>query len=458
MRKSFSLDNGGMDRFFLSCLENGEVSGEKRNDEGGVFMELKESQRFPESPVYAALDLGSTKVVAIVGNALEDNLFEIVSVGVAPTGNFIRNGTIVDVQQAVAAINRALDQVVRVVGKPVKKVVVGFAGGEVVGTDQRVIVALRDREVQLPDIEKVMQEARSMVNRPVSEILHVIPKSYTIDDLSGIPNPIGMVGNRLEASVHVIKGSEMVIANLKRTVERAGLSVMDGDLILHPLASARVVLSEDDKELGVVLVDIGGGTTNVAVYVNGAIVGVKVIPLGGINMTRDLAIVRRVSQEEAERIKIQTLSRLPSPDPESEEPAEELDAPSREVVEIVEARLVEILERVVSCLKEMKVDIQYLQRGVVLTGGVANMPQMVEIARKVLSPLHVTLGSVESRIQGVVDRASLPEYSSAVGLLFCARDHWGELFSEVEPVQESVLPSLEKKSSGSIWGWLKEII
>ncbi len=425
-------------------------------------MELKESQHFPETSLYAALDLGSTKVVAIVGNALEDNLFEIVSVGVAPTGNFIRNGTIVDVQQAVSAINRALDQVVRVVGRPVKKVVVGFAGGEVVGTDQRVIVALRDREVQLPDIEKVMQEARSMVNRPVSEILHVIPKSYTIDDLSGIPNPIGMVGNRLEASVHVIKGSEMVIANLKRTVERAGLSVSDGDLILHPLASARVVLSEDDKELGVVLVDIGGGTTNVAVYVNGAIVGVRVIPLGGINMTRDLAIVRRVSQEEAERIKIQTLSRLSpaEPGPDGTEGAvEALDAPSREVVEIVEARLVEILERVVACLKEMKVDIQYLQRGVVLTGGVSNMPQMVEIARKVLSPLHITLGSVESRVQGVVDRASLPEYSSAVGLLFCAKDHWGEMIPELDsPKQEVILSPPEKKPSGSIWSWIKEII
>ncbi len=442
---------------------SGEIGGEKCNDdEGGILMELKESQHFPETSLYAALDLGSTKVVAIVGNALEDNLFEIVSVGVAPTGNFIRNGTIVDVQQAVSAINRALDQVVRVVGRPVKKVVVGFAGGEVVGTDQRVIVALRDREVQLPDIEKVMQEARSMVNRPVSEILHVIPKSYTIDDLSGIPNPIGMVGNRLEASVHVIKGSEMVIANLKRTVERAGLSVSDGDLILHPLASARVVLSEDDKELGVVLVDIGGGTTNVAVYVNGAIVGVRVIPLGGINMTRDLAIVRRVSQEEAERIKIQTLSRLSpaEPGPDGTEGAvEALDAPSREVVEIVEARLVEILERVVACLKEMKVDIQYLQRGVVLTGGVSNMPQMVEIARKVLSPLHITLGSVESRVQGVVDRASLPEYSSAVGLLFCAKDHWGEMIPELDsPKQEVLLSPPEKKPSGSIWSWIKEII
>jgi len=442
---------------------SGEIGGEKCNDdEGGIVMELKESQHFPETSLYAALDLGSTKVVAIVGNALEDNLFEIVSVGVAPTGNFIRNGTIVDVQQAVSAINRALDQVVRVVGRPVKKVVVGFAGGEVVGTDQRVIVALRDREVQLPDIEKVMQEARSMVNRPVSEILHVIPKSYTIDDLSGIPNPIGMVGNRLEASVHVIKGSEMVIANLKRTVERAGLSVSDGDLILHPLASARVVLSEDDKELGVVLVDIGGGTTNVAVYVNGAIVGVRVIPLGGINMTRDLAIVRRVSQEEAERIKIQTLSRLspaePGPDG-TEGVVEALDPPSREVVEIVEARLVEILERVVACLKEMKVDIQYLQRGVVLTGGVSNMPQMVEIARKVLSPLHITLGSVESRVQGVVDRASLPEYSSAVGLLFCAKDHWGEMLPELDsPKQEVTLSPPEKKPSGSIWSWIKEII
>lgn len=425
---------------------------------------MKEARDVSTNPLYAALDLGSTKIVAIVGHSLEDGQFEIVGLGVAPTGMAIRNGTIVDVQHAVGAINRAIDQVQRLAGRPVRNVVVGFAGGEVVGVDQRVTIALRDREVQAGDIEKVLQEARSMVNRPASEILHVIPKTYTIDDLSNIPNPIGMVGARLEAQVHVIKGSEMVIANLKRTVERAGLVLRDGDLILQPLAGARVLLSEDDKELGVALVDIGGGTTNMAVYVNGALAGIRVFPFGGINMTKDLAIVRRVSQEEAERIKIETLTR------EDSIPAGP-DAPSSSgsfggeqaslVMEIVEARLAEILTLVAREIKEMRLESR-LQRGIVLTGGVASMPQVVPFAQKILSPLHVTVGSVKNRIQGLVDRSSGPEFSSAVGLLYYARDHWGDVFQEDtlgKPREEHETKKKEPLvTSSRLWNWIREII
>lgn len=425
---------------------------------------MKEARDVSTNPLYAALDLGSTKIVAIVGHALEDEQFEIVGMGVAPTGLAIRNGTIVDVQHAVAAINRAIDQVQRVAGRPVRNVVVGFAGGEVVGIDQRVTIALRDREVQAGDIEKVLQEARSMVNRPSSEILHVIPKTYTIDDLSNIPNPIGMVGARLEAQVHVIKGSEMVIANLKRTVERAGLVLRDGDLILQPLAGARVLLTEDDKDLGVALVDIGGGTTNMSVYVNGALAGIRVFPFGGINMTKDLAIVRRVSQEEAERIKIEALTRDDDSQTDSDASHVSANAGGENaalVMEIVEARLAEILTLVAREIKEMRLE-NRLQRGVVLTGGVASMPQVVPFAQKILSPLHVTVGSVKNRIQGLVDRASAPEFSSAVGLLYYARDHWGDQFQEdtLEKTLEDREPKKREQlvSSSRLWNWIREII
>ncbi|MHB1605144.1 MAG: cell division protein FtsA [Leptospirales bacterium] len=416
------------------------------------------------NPLYAALDLGSTKIVAVVGHALEDNLFEIVGMGVSATGTALRNGTIIGVPQAVAAINRAIDQVQRVAGRPVKNVVVGFAGGEVVGLDQRVTIALRDREVQPADIEKVLQEARSMVNRPPSEILHVIPKTYTIDDLPNIPNPVGMVGARLEAHVHVIRGSEMVIANLRRTVERAGLSLREGDLILQPLAAARALLTEDDKELGVAVVDIGGGTTNMAIYVNGSIAAIRVFPYGGINMTKDLAIVLQVSQEEAERIKIDALTKaasLPEGSPEgaAESPKTPLDEQSSRVMEVVEARLAEILGIVARDIREMKLE-NRLQRGVVLTGGVVQMPQIIPFAQKILNPLHVTIGSVRPRIQGLVERAVAPEFSSAIGLLFYARDSWGDgVHDDPEKIAENAAEAKKEQAAPSrIWNWIREII
>ncbi len=416
------------------------------------------------NPLYAALDLGSTKIVAVVGHALEDNLFEIVGFGVAPTGTALRNGTIIGVPQAVAAINRAVDQAQRVAGRPVRNVVVGFAGGEVVGLDQRVTIALRDREVQPSDIEKVLQEARSMVNRPSSEILHVIPKTYTIDDLPNIPDPVGMVGARLEAHVHVIRGSEMVIANLKRTVERSGLLLRDGDLILQPLGAARALLTEDDKELGVAVVDIGGGTTNMAVYVNGSIAAIRVFPFGGINMTKDLAIVLQVSQEEAERIKIEALTKLVSPpDPEKEAGTESSRSPSVEqssrVMEVVEARLAEILGIVARDIREMKLE-NRLQRGVVLTGGVVSMPQIIPFAQKILNPLHVTVGTVRPRIQGLVERAVSPEFSGAIGLLYYARDSWGEEVQEETEGVPGKPPEAKKETAASsrLWNWIREII
>jgi cell division protein FtsA len=430
---------------------------------------MKDVGQVSSNPLYAAVDLGSTKVVAVAGHSVDDNMFEIVGLGVSPTGSALRNGTIIGVPQAVAAINRAVDQAQRMAGRPVRNVVVGFAGGEVVGMDQRVTIALRDREVQPSDIEKVLQEARSMVNRPASEILHVIPKSYTIDDLANIPNPVGMVGARLEAHVHVIRGSDMVIANLKRTIERSGLVLREGDLVLQPLAAARVLLTEDDKELGVAVVDIGGGTTNLAVFVNGALAAIRIFPYGGINMTKDLAIVLQVSQEEAERIKIEALGRsvLPAAGEKSGENPETLSTgpspeQSAQVMDVVEARLAEILGIVARELREMRLE-NRLQRGVVLTGGVVGMPKMIPFAQKILSPLHVTVGSVRPRIQGLVERALQPEFSSAIGLLYYARDHWDLVFEEESsgsPSGNAAERQKEKKISGSsrLLNWFREII
>lgn len=422
------------------------------------------------NPLYAAVDLGSTKVVAVAGHAVDDNIFEIVGLGVSPTGSALRNGTIIGVPQAVTAINRAVDQAQRMAGRPIKSVVVGFAGGEIVGMDQRVTIALRDREVQPSDIEKVLQEARSMINRPAAEILHVIPKSYTIDDLANIPNPVGMVGARLEAHVHVIRGSEMVIANLRRTIERSGLLLKEGDLVLQPLAAARALLTEDDKELGVAVVDIGGGTTNLAVYVNGSLAAIRMFPYGGINMTKDLAIVLQVSQEEAERIKIDALGQVlrqenPEPAPETavETPAPVASEHATQVMDVVEARLAEILGIVARDLREMRFE-NRLQRGVVLTGGVVGMPRMIPFAQKILSPLHVTVGTVRPRIQGLVERAVHPEFASAIGLLYYARDHWGDSYGEESsdlPEEKAAERPKEKKGlSGSsrLLNWIREII
>ena len=427
-----------------------------------------------EHPIFAAIDLGSTKVCAVLGQSLEDDRFEIVGIGTAPTQNGIRNGTIVDVQQTVSAIKKAVDMACRKASYPITRVVVGFAGGEIDGQDQRVMIALKDREVLSSDIDRILQEARTMMGCSSSEILHTIPKSYKIDEQGGIVNPVGMVGARLEASVHVIRGSDMVLANLKRSVERAGLVVKDGDLILQPLASARAVLTEDDKELGVCVVDIGGGTTGMVLYLNGALSGVRVVPLGGAAMTKDLAAVLRISQADAERIKRDVFSPNPFEAPtvlaEGENPAtggasteEGVNQSARrtQVREVVEARLEEILTRVRADLDRLRQN-SFLARGVVLVWGIAKMPNIIPFAEKIFE-MPVSVGDPGERIQGLVDQASSPEFASAIGLLYFARDQWNP--EEVPLLEMRDLPETSEKektqgpSSGvRIWNWLREII
>ena len=428
-----------------------------------------------DQQVFAAIDLGSTKVCALVGHALEDDRFEIVGIGTASTHHGIRNGTIVDVQQTVAAIRKAVEIAGRKASHPLTRVVVGFAGGEIEGQDQRVMIALKDREVQESDIERILQESRTMMGCSSSELLHTIPKSYRIDEQGGILNPVGMVGARLEAQVHVIRGSDMVLANLKRSVERAGLTVREGDLILQPLASARAVLTEDDKELGVCVVDIGGGTTGMVVFQNGALSGVGVVHMGGSAMTKDLAAVLRISQAEAERLKREVFSTPGHSEPVVPED-EEAVPPSDEAMtgagrrvqvrEVVEARLEEILRKVKADLDRLRQG-AYLARGVVLTGGVARMPNIVSFAEKIFD-MPISVGHPGDRVQGLVDQTSGPEFASAVGLLYFARDQWSPADVPVrEPVasapvsQEPVTKEKEREGPPAgvrLWNWLREII
>jgi cell division protein FtsA len=425
-----------------------------------------------EHPIYAAIDLGSTKVCAVLGQSLDDDRFEVVGIGTASTQNGMRNGTIVDVQQTVSAIKKAVDMASRKASYPMTRVVVGFSGGEIDGQDQRVMIALKDREVQASDIDRILQEARTMMGCSSSEILHTIPKSYKIDEQGGILNPVGMVGARLEASVHVIRGSDMVLANLKRSVERAGLVVKNGDLVLQPLASARAVLTEDDKELGVCVVDIGGGTTGMVLYLNGALSGVRVVPLGGSAMTKDLAAVLRISQADAERIKREVYSTQTSGIPEQKEedlsedvtPLEEgmsSGARKAQVRDVVEARLEEILTRVRVDLDKLRQN-AFLARGVVLVGGIARMPNIIPFAEKIFD-MPVSVGHPGERIQGLVDQANYPEYASAIGLLYFARDQWNP--GEIPLQAQGDLPGIQDEKPppgpsvwGRIWNGLREII
>jgi cell division protein FtsA len=426
-----------------------------------------------EHPIFAALDLGSTKVCAVLGQSLDDDRFEIVGIGTASTQNGMRNGTIVDVQHTVSAIKKAVDMACRKASYPITRVVVGFAGGEIDGQDQRVMIALKDREVLASDIDRILQEARTMMGCSSSEILHTIPKSYKIDEQGGIVNPIGMVGARLEASVHVISGSDMVLANLKRSVERAGLVVKDGDLILQPLASARAVLTEDDKELGVCVVDIGGGTTGMVLYLNGALSGVRVVPLGGSAMTKDLAAVLRISQADAERIKREVYSSHPAGAASDHSDGEHVTAASSQgeemahgvrraqVREVVEARLEEILTRVKGDLDRLRQN-AFLARGVVLVGGIARMPNIVPFAEKIFD-MPVSVGHPGERVQGLVDQAASPEYASSIGLLYYARDQWDPKEVPLHGLHnQSENPTPDRSSGPSsgvrLWNWLREII
>src|SRR6202048_1794212 len=368
------------------------------------------------------LDIGTSKVVAIVGEIKADGQLEIIGIGSHPSRG-LKKGVVVNIESTVQSIQRAVEEAELMAGCEIHSVVAGIAGSHVCTLNSHGGVAIRDKEVTHGDVEHVIDAAKAVAIPADQKILHVLPQEFIVDGQEGIRDPLGMSGVRLEAKVHIVTGADSAAQNIEKCVQRCGLAV--DDIVLEQLGSSFAVLTEDEKELGVCLVDIGGGTTDLAVFAHGGIRHTAVIPIAGDQVTNDIAVSMRTPTQYAEDIKIRyacALSQLANPDESIEVPSVG-DRPARRLArqtlaEIVEPRYEELFGLVREELRRSGFEEQ-VATGIVLTGGSAKMEGAIELAEEVFH-MPVRLG-VPQYVSGLVDVVSNPIHATGVGLLLYAK-------------------------------------
>ena len=371
-----------------------------------------------EKNLIIGLDIGTSKVVAIVGEVKMDGGIEIIGLGSHPSRG-LKKGVVVNIESTVQSIQRAVEEAELMAGCEIHSVYTGIAGSHIRSLNSHGIVAIRDKEVTQGDVERVIDAARAVAIPADQKILHILPQEFIIDEQEGIRDPIGMSGVRLEARVHMVTGAVSAAQNIVKCVRRCGLEV--DDLILEQLASSHSVLSEDEKELGVCLVDIGGGTTDMAVFTGGAIRHTAVIPIAGDQVTNDIAVAMRTPTQHAEDIKIKyacALTQLATSDETIEVPSIG-DRPPRRLsrqtlAEVVEPRYEELMTLIQAELRRSGFE-DVIAGGVVLTGGSSKMEGVIDLAEEVFH-MPVRLG-VPQYVSGLVDVVRNPIYSTGVGLL-----------------------------------------
>lgn len=375
--------------------------------------------------ISVGLDIGSTKVVACVGK-FENSSIDIIGIGKS-LNQGMRKGSIVDIEETVSAISAALEEAERMAGMPITSAIVGIDGAHIESEDSKGVIAVSraDGEITETDIDRVVEAARAIPNKPNREVLHVIPKTYVIDGRDGVKDPIGMQGIRLELDAHIISTSSNAIKSTVKCVEQSGLSPLE--VVFSPLASSKLLLSKRQMEIGVVLIDIGAAGTSYAVFEEGDLISCGVVPIGSSHITNDVAIGLRTSLDVAELLKIKHGYALPDKVAEKEEvrlstfdKKDEGVASVRYVAEIIEARLNEILSIVQDKLKAIGRD-GTLPAGVILTGGGAKIEGIVELTKETLR-LPAQIGVPLSEISGLVDKLEDPVYATSVGLMLWGRE------------------------------------
>jgi len=371
--------------------------------------------------ILAALDIGTTKICAIAAEVTEGNKLNIKGIGTSPSRG-LKKGVIIDIEETVESIKKAVHEAEKASGVEIKSVYTGIAGSHILGLNSKGAAPIKNQEVTMGDIEKALETARAIAIPPDREILHVIPQEFIIDGQDGIKNPLGISGVRLEVLVHIITGAITSAQNIVKSINKAGLDVMD--IILQPLASSEAVLTQDEKDLGAALIDIGGGTTDMAIFVNGSVTHTVVIPLGGNHVTNDIAFGIRTPFAEAESLKIAYGCALRSQVMENGtiEVQDVGGRPPRhlsrhELAAIIEPRAEEIFEYAIREIKKTHYS-DMLSSGIVLTGGSSIMKGMTEIAEKTTG-LPVRLGG-PGNISGNTDNINHPMYATGVGILLCA--------------------------------------
>ena len=364
------------------------------------------------------LDIGTSKVVSIVAEVSADNEIEIIGLGSCRSRG-LKKGVVVNIESTVQTIQSAIQEAELMAGCNIHAVFTGIAGNHIRSLNSHGIVAIRDNEVTAGDIERVIDAARAVAIPADQKILHIIPRDFIIDGQEGIKEPIGMSGVRLEAKVHIVTGSVSAAQNIVKCVRRCGLEA--DDIVLEQLASSYSVLTEDEKDLGVCLVDIGGGTTDLAVFTNGAISHTSVIPIAGDQVTNDIAVALRTPTQNAEEIKVEhacALAQLANSEETLEVPSvgnRPMRRMSRQTLaEVVEPRYEELFSLVQAELRRSGYE-RLIVAGIVLTGGSSNMQGVVELAEEVFH-VPVRVGTPQY-VKGLVELIKNPIYATGVGLL-----------------------------------------
>ena len=364
------------------------------------------------------LDIGTSKVVALVAEVTPDGELNILGIGTHPTRG-LKKGVVVNIESTVQSLQRAIEEAQTMAACHIHSVFVGIAGSHIRSQNSDGTVAIRDREVSRADLERVLDAAQAVAIPSDQKVLHTLAQDYVIDNQEGVREPLGMSGVRLEARVHVVTCAINASQNIEKCVRRCGLEIEE--VILEQLASANAVLTEDEKELGVCLVDIGGGTSDIAIFTEGAIRHTAVIPIAGDQVTNDIAMALRTPTQYAEEIKIRyacALAKLAGPGETIKVPSVGDRAPrelSRQALaEVVEPRYEELFTLILAELRRSGYE-DMIPAGIVLTGGSAKMEGAVELAEEIFH-MPVRLGSPQG-IKGIGDVVRNPVYSTAVGLL-----------------------------------------
>ena len=399
--------------------------------------------RKSEKALLVGLDIGTSKVTAIVGEYEHGGVVEVIGIGTAVSKG-LKRGVVVDIESTVQSIQRAIEEAELMAGCEIRSVFASISGSHIRSLNSQGVVAIRDKEVMDGDIERVLDAARAVAIPADQRILHVQAQEYVLDEQDGIRHPVGMIGVRLEARVHVITGAQSAAQNISKCISRAGLSV--DDLIPSQLASAQSVLTQDERDLGVCLVDIGAGTTDIAVYTQGAMRHTASLGIAGDQVTNDIAFAFRTPTPFAEEIKVKyacALAQLARPEETIEVAMVGDRAPRRLqrqlLADVVQKRYEEIFEMVQAELRRAGLE-ELVAAGIVLTGGGSKMEGIVDLAEE-LFHMPVRVG-VPHYVSGLGDVISNPVHATGVGLLLAGSRH-PSLRASASPAGEAV---------GSLWG------
>ncbi|MCK4842698.1 MAG: cell division protein FtsA [Methylococcales bacterium] len=376
--------------------------------------------------IIVGLDIGTSKVAAIVAEHTAEDEIEIIGVGVSPSKG-LKKGVVVNLESTIHSIQRAVEEAELMAGCQIQSVFAGIAGSHIKSFNSHGIVAIRNKEVSQYDIDRVIDSARAVAIPADQKILHILPQEFVIDQQEGIKEPIGMSGIRLEAKVHMVTGSVSAAQNIIKCIRRCGLEVED--IVLEQLASCTSVLTEDEKELGVLLCDIGGGTTDIAIFSEGAIKHTAVIPIAGDQVSNDIAVALRTPTKSAEEVKREyacALTQLANADKMIDVPSigdrEPRKISEQNLAEIIEPRYEELMLLVQAELRRSGYE-DLIAAGVVLTGGSSKIKGLVELAEEIFH-MPVRMG-LPQHVSGLTDVVQNPVHSTGVGLLLYGGEHQG---------------------------------